>query len=158
MSLIQPILENLAELGVYDFFMPFLLILAVVFGVLQNKKVISEEVSVNAVVAIAVSFLATYTLRGFFFTQLFGMAGMVIAAGVVLVILLALLGIKPEDVFSGAESKSLGLIVGLLIVFAIFVYAMGTAIKIDEESVATVAFLVVIFLAVYFMAKGSGSK
>ncbi len=153
MSVIQPILENLAELGVYDFFMPFLLILAVVFGVLQSRKVISEEVSVNAVIAIAVSFLATYTLRGVFFTQLFGMAGMVIAAGVTLIILLALLGLKPEDVF-GEKGKFIGGIFALVIVIIIFLYALGNRVVMDNESVMTIIFMVFIFLAVYFMATG----
>ena len=153
MSFIQAILDNLAKLGFYDFFMPFLLILAVVFGVLQNRKMISDEVSVNAVIAIAVSFLATYTLRGIFFTRLFGMAGMIMAAGVVLIIFLAMMGIKPEDVFSGAGSKSIGMVVGVLIVLMIFFYALGSAVRISEESIVTIIFLVIVFVAVYFMAR-----
>lgn len=154
MSLIQPVLENLAELGVYDFFMPFLLILAVVFGILQNKKVISPEVSVNAVVAVTISFLATYTLRGVFFTQLFGMAGMVIAGGVVLILLLALMGLKPEDVFGGDGGKLIGSVFAIAIVVVVFLYALGGKFAVDQDSLLTIIFLVIVFLAVYFMAKG----
>ncbi len=152
MSLIQSVLDNLAQLGFYDFFMPFVLILAVVFGILQNKKTISEEVSVNGAIAIAIAFLATYTLRGVFFTQIFGIAGTIIAAIVILIIFLALFGVKPEEVFGG-DTKYIAGIGAVIIVAIAYMLASGTTASISSETVMTIIVLLVTFGAVYLIAK-----
>ena len=129
MSFLQRGLYNLGQLGFYDFFLPFVLIVAVVFGILQHKKPIGENTNINGTIAVAIAFLATYIGRGFFYTQLFGGLGMGLAAFLVIVILLAMFGFAPGDLFKGFNilKPDTFMLSGLifLVGVVIFLYAFG---------------------------------
>ncbi len=151
MSLMGVVISNLNNIGFYDFFMPFVLILAVVFGILQEKKTISSEVSVNGAIAIAVAFLATYTLRGVFYTELFGIGGMIIAALIIVILILAILGIKPEEIL-GSGSKPIVGLVAIIIGIMAYLAASGYEASVSPDTILTIVVLIVTFGVVYLIA------
>ena len=88
MSVVSMAFQNLEKLGFYDYVFPLFLFLALTFGILQSKKIISEEISVNGVISIVLSFLIVFVGKGAFFTQIFGLLGVVLAGILVGIIVL----------------------------------------------------------------------
>ncbi len=54
----EQIVLMMADMDVFQLFFPWLLVLAVTYGVLEKYKVISEDEQVNGVISLAVAFLA----------------------------------------------------------------------------------------------------
>lgn len=50
-------ISYLVDLGVYDFFLPFLLVFAIIFAILEKVKIFGDKSNVNAVVAVVVGLL-----------------------------------------------------------------------------------------------------
>ncbi|MCA9485437.1 MAG: hypothetical protein KC506_01175, partial [Nanoarchaeota archaeon] len=55
---IQEVLIQLEILGFFDFVLPFLLVFAVVFGILSYTRMFQEQKAVNIIVAVILGFLA----------------------------------------------------------------------------------------------------
>lgn len=114
-SSIDEILLEWEYLGVFEYALPFLLIFAVVFGILVKSKVLGDNRGVNTVISLAVGLLAiqSFTLRSFFRT-IFPYAAIGIA---VLLVGLILTGLfhsdKPwwKSVFFG-----IGMLVAVIVV------------------------------------------
>lgn len=75
-SMILLAMEALRDMGFFDFFLPFMLFFAVVFGALQKTKVFGEPsehnvVTINSIVSLVIAFIASTTawviggLKGF---------------------------------------------------------------------------------------------
>lgn len=158
MSAITNMLANLTNMGFYDFILPWLLFLAVFYGLLQGKKTISEDSSVNGVIAIVSAFLVAYIARGMLYTRIFGTMGVVFAGFLMIVIFLALFGIKPEELL-GSNKTALAIILGI-IGLAIFLSAGGLDVfgtSIDSETSTMVVVLILMFGAIAFIG-GGGKK
>lgn len=54
----ETVVTTMIEMTVFQVFFPWLLVLALTYGVLDQYKTISEDESINAVIALAVSFMA----------------------------------------------------------------------------------------------------
>lgn len=157
MSVFSNMLSTLDKLGFYDFMLPWLLFVAVFYGVLQGKKVISEESSVNGVIAIVAGFLTAYIARGFLYTSIFGTMGIVAAGLLIVLIFLGMFGIKPEDVFGGhktALSITLAIVVLFIFLSAGGLSAFGSGI--DNDTTVTIVLLLIMAGAVAFIGGGSG--
>ncbi len=88
----QQLIYNWEAIGVFDLFLPFLLVFAVVFAILTSTKVLGDHRGVNVIIALV---LGLFTIRfGFvtdFFSVIFANFGIAIAGLVVLLILTGLL-------------------------------------------------------------------
>ena len=79
------------QLGVFSYVLPFLLIFAIVFGILTKIKVFGENKGLNAVIALVVGLLALqYNLVPVFFSEIFPRVGVALSILLVLIILLGL--------------------------------------------------------------------
>lgn len=89
---IQEVLNLWADLGFFDYILPFLLIFAVVFGVLKATKIFGKESNgINAIIAVAVGLLALQW--GFvpqFFSSVFPRLGVALSVVLVFIILTGL--------------------------------------------------------------------
>ena len=78
---IQEVLQLWANLGFFDYVLPFLLIFAIVFGVLNAIKIFGKEnKGINAIIAVAVGLLSLQW--GFvpqFFSEVFPRTGVALA-------------------------------------------------------------------------------
>jgi len=79
------------QLGVFSYLLPFLLIFAVVFGILMKIKVLGENRALNGVIALVVGLLALqFELVPIFFSEIFPRVGVAISIILVLLILVGL--------------------------------------------------------------------
>lgn len=87
---ITEILNQWAAMGVFSYVFPFLLIFAVVFGILQKAKIFGDETKakgINAIIALAIGFLSLqFDFVSTFFATIFPRFGVGLAVFLVLVI------------------------------------------------------------------------
>ncbi len=114
-------LNNLADYGVFAYLIPFLLIYAVVFGILQKSHIFGDETKskgVNTIVGLAVAGLAIqFDYVSTFFAEIFPKFGVALAIFIVLVILIGFF-YKPEK--EGAKNQgpfvAVAWVLGVLVV------------------------------------------
>lgn len=88
---IAELLNVWQSVGVFDYMLPFLLIFAVIFGVLGATNILGSNKGVHVIIALTISLMALQL--GFvqaFFKEVFPRLGVAIAAIIVVVILAAL--------------------------------------------------------------------
>ena len=82
--------------GVFSVVLPFILIFAVIYGILQRSKILGAKPAIDSIVSLVVAALALQTnLVAEFFTALWPRAGMGLAVLLVIVILFGLF--LPEE-------------------------------------------------------------
>ncbi|UCD07217.1 MAG: hypothetical protein JSW41_05330, partial [Candidatus Aenigmatarchaeota archaeon] len=109
-GLLQQMLQNMQYMGFFLYLFPFLLALAIFYGVLSWSLGERLPKSARGLVSIIIAFFVMlYSSWNVwivtFFAEYFG-AGLVLACGILVVaILLGLAGYKIEDLFKGTYSK-----------------------------------------------------
>ncbi len=162
-SLIGQMIQNLEGLGFFAYLLPWLLTLAIVFGILEHYDM-PESTSARGVIAIVAAF-TVLPVGGLIAPFLKDMVTGLVAIGVgilVAVIFIELLGYKVSDtqnIFL-KHPMSFGVIMIILAVM-VFVGAggmelIGVSINVTSELVTLLAFLAVISLGVWFIAAKEG--
>ena len=114
---IQSILMQWQSVGVFDYLLPFLLIFALVFGIMQKTKILGDEKGINVLVGIVVSLLALQLdLVPRFFQEAFPR----LAVGLVVLFCLMILMYMFIDDKSGPGLNYGLLAVGFVIAIVIF--------------------------------------
>ncbi len=86
------------QAGVFSYVLPFLLIFAVVFGILMKIKVFGDNKGLNAVIALVIGLLALqFDLVPVFFSEIFPRVGVALSILLVLIILLGLFFDKKDN-------------------------------------------------------------
>ena len=94
---IGDVLNRWAELGVFAYVLPFLMIFALVYGILIKTKLLGENKGVNATIALAFGLLSLqFDYVSGFYASIFPYAGMGLAVLLVAMILMGLI-IKTEE-------------------------------------------------------------
>ncbi|MFH1127069.1 MAG: hypothetical protein ABIG84_07345 [archaeon] len=163
LSPIEIMLGNMNRLGFFEFLLPWLLFLAIMFALLKKSQVFGEEVSVNAVIAAIVSFfIINYTpigmTLGTFFTTLFGIASIIIAGLLVGILFLGMAGIKPEELFGKENKTFLAILLGFLALIAFISVGGLSFFNIGGDLMATMGMLLIMLFAVMFIGKGDDKK
>jgi len=91
------ILQTWADMGIFAYALPFLLIFAIVFGILQATRMLGGNKGVSTVIALAVGLLALqWNYVPSFFSVIFPYAG--VGMGILLVVLILMgLFVNPEQ-------------------------------------------------------------
>ena len=115
---IGDVLNRWADLGVFAYVLPFLMIFALVYGILAKSKILGVNKGVNATIALAVGLLALqFDYVSGFYASIFPYAGMGLAVLLVAFILMGLL--SPEG---GMAARwiwfGIGVVVFLFVLFA----------------------------------------
>lgn len=112
---ITQILNEWANLGVFSYVIPGLLIFAVVFGILQKSKIFGDKnKGVNAIIAAAVGLLALqFDFVSTFFANIFPRFGVALAAFIVLIILAGLFFDKDKD---RSTMYTIGIVLGAAVI------------------------------------------
>ncbi len=113
---IDAILQQWADMGVFEFALPFMLVFAVVFGVLSTIKLFGENKGINAVIAMVAGLMAitSESLRSFFST-IFPYLGIGLLIFLVILILVGL--VMPAEKGWFVALTIIGLLIGLIVVF-----------------------------------------
>lgn len=113
-------ITNWEEMGVFEFVLPFLLIFAVVFGILSTLNIFKANRSINAIIALAVGLMALQSnFVNVFFSEIFPRLGVGLAVIVVVIILIGLFA--PTDSWVTITL----FIIGAVIFIAILVNSFG---------------------------------
>ncbi|MBR9705561.1 hypothetical protein GOV14_00860 [Candidatus Pacearchaeota archaeon] len=116
---ITEILNSWQQMGVFAYLLPFLLIFAIVFGILNKSSVLGENRGVQATIAVAVGLLSLqFDIVSTFFADIFPYAGIGISILLVAILLIGLLN-------SGSETVAKWLIFSIgAITFLVILYVL----------------------------------
>ena len=160
---IGDILQEWEYMGIFEFVLPFLLIFAVVFGILVTTGILGKNKGINMVISLAVGLLAitSYEFRSFVRT-LFPYAGMGIAILLVILILVGLF-VNFEDkskikwIFFGI-SMFIAAVVILYSLSSYEVFGGGWWWNEYGSAIITGAIVIGLILLVVFVTKGEGTS
>jgi len=77
--------------GVFSYVLPFLVIFALIFGILSTMNLFGNNKAINAIIALAVGLMALqFNFVSIFFSEVFPRMGIVLAVVLVIIILLGL--------------------------------------------------------------------
>lgn len=121
MAYIQTILAEWEAFGVFDFVLPFLLIFAVIFGVLTTTNVFGPNKAVHIIIAIVIAILS---LRIFFvqefFREIFPRLAVALSVILVTVILTAIFIPKEHMAGWAIAFYSIGGLAAIIVIFNSF--------------------------------------
>lgn len=145
LGILGTLVENLNRMGFYGFVLPWLLVFALVYGLLSA---ISEKTKmdkrVNGLIALAIAFFITaYSNIGAFFIGLFGASSMIIAVALMIMLFFAVFGLVPD--VSKTEWIIAIVIIGLILLFVIG----GSVIEGVRLSSDVIGILFMVFLIVF---------
>jgi len=155
---IGDVLNSWANLGVFAYVLPFLMIFALVYGILEKTKILGENKGVTATIALAFGLLALqfgYVTN--FYASIFPYAGMGLAILLVAMILLGLMG-TGEKPFSNKIWLTIGIVIFLVILFGSigdFGFFGGVGYGLRESAPMLVAILLILGV-IGFIIGGSG--
>jgi uncharacterized membrane protein YozB (DUF420 family) len=113
---ITNILNAWAQFGVFSYVLPFLLVFAIVFGILQKSEILGENKAVNAIISLSIGLLSLqFDIVPNFFANLFPKFGVGLSVFLVLIILIGLV-FKNDDKKHSNALYVIGVIVAVLIV------------------------------------------
>ncbi len=167
----ETIIQNMQTMGFFQYLFPFLLALAVLYGVMTVAMKDKMPKNAIALISLILSFFvmlfvsANPGIVGF----LMNISGywLVIGCGILfLLVLLGMFGIKTEDLMKGEWSKWILILVVVAIALVIFFGAGGEALVgvpsgvFSSELWTIVFFIVILALVMFVMGKegGGGEK
>ncbi|MCW1296210.1 MAG: hypothetical protein OH319_00830 [Candidatus Parvarchaeota archaeon] len=167
-SVFVDVIDTLRNMGIFDVFLPFLLIFAIVFGALEKTQVFGEEKkNVNGIVAFAIAMIVVGTSRAIGIINNFVPWVGIIAIALVCFLMLSAL-LFGGDVSKMAENyKNLYkvgiVIIGAILVYILLYYITGSAapaqwVILSKEDFSLLVFFVIFFGAIYLIVKSSESK
>lgn len=115
---IGTILQDWEYMGVFEYILPFLLVFAVIFGILHKSEIIGEHRGINMVIALSIAMLAitSFDFRSFF-RVLFPYAGVGVAILLVGMIMVGLF-VKSDDNWWKYVFYGIGMFIAVVIVFS----------------------------------------
>ena len=154
----QILVQNMMRLGFFQFLFPFLLALAIVYGLLTWALKEQLPRSARGVIALIIAFFVMVysswnVMIVTFFAEMSGM-WLVVATGILfIIILLALAGQRPQELLQGKTAKWVTVLVLIFIGVAIFFGAGGAwlvNIPVVNQDFWTILFFIVILAIVIF--------
>ena len=97
MSLMGNMFDAMNEWGFFDFLFPWLLVLAITYGILQTKQIISSEISVNGVISVVIAFFVAYMIKGEYLTNFLGVFSVMLLVVLAGLIMAGLAGVNVSD-------------------------------------------------------------
>lgn len=155
MNPFELLVSNLNQLGFFGFLLPWLLMFAVVYGLLVKSKALGEDQKIIGVVSLVTAFFVVGyggVAMGVFFQNLFGVAAIVLGGILVTVLFVSMAG---GDISKLVENKAvMALLAGVGII--VFMIVLGTfGVTIQSDVIAAIFLVVVMAIAVVFIAGGA---
>ena len=122
----EQVVQLMAEMGLFQLFFPWLLVLAVTYGVVQQYEIFGDDPAVNGTVALAVAFIAIggayLFLPDQILTHFAASITFLVFAVIGLMILMAVAGIDLDEVAEGGDAI-------YWIIFSLIIIAMILALS-----------------------------
>ncbi|MDO8610561.1 MAG: hypothetical protein Q7R95_08500 [bacterium] len=115
-SSIGDFLNSASQAGFFSYLLPFLLIFALVYGILTRTKIFQENRSINGIIALAVGLMALqFDMVTVFFAEIFPRLGVGLAILLVLIILTGLF-IDPSRGWLMYTLLGIGVVIFLVVI------------------------------------------
>jgi len=156
---IGDVLNTWADIGIFAYALPFLMIFALVYGILNKTKILGENNGVNSTIALAFGLLALqFDYVSGFYASIFPYAGMALAVLLVAMILLGLTGDKSK--FVNPIWLGIGALIGIIVLLTSvsdFFWLGGSAGGLANAMPALLAIIIIVGL-MFWVMKPSGSS
>ena len=111
-------LFQLEQMGVFAYLLPFLLIFALVYGILSNTSILGNSKGINIVLSVAIGLMALqFNFVSYFFAEIFPRLGVGLAILLVFVVLLSAFIDLQEHKWMKWVFFGVGALIVLIIVF-----------------------------------------
>lgn len=134
MGAFATILEVMAGMDLFQLFFPWLLVFSITYGVLTGSDVITDDDSVNGVIALSLAFIAVGGAFFFVPAGLYTNFGAALSFGVLGIVgLVVMMGLAGYDLSQLAESKgSPPVIVAILVFIVAFIGVIAFQLPLGE--------------------------
>lgn len=158
------LIQNMQNLGFFQFLFPFLLALAIIYGLLAWALKEQLPKSARGVIALIFAFFVMLysswnTMVVQFFTQISG-TWLIVASGILfVVILLAMTGFNVSDLMADSKSKWITVLLVVFIGAVIFMGAGGglfLALPISSEFWTIIFFVIILAIVVFWFGQEGG--
>ena len=157
---IGDVLNRWADLGVFAYVLPFLMIFALVYGILLKTQILGDNKGVNATIALAFGLLALqFDYVSGFYASIFPYAGMGLAVLLIAMILLGLMG--DPDKKGNKIWLGIGVVIFLFVLFASLgdtYWLGGIGYDLAGAGPALLAILLVLGILGFIIFGGGGSS
>lgn len=148
-------LIQLEQLGFFAYLLPFLIIFALVFGILTRMKIFEDNRAINAIIALSVGLMALqFGFVSNFFSELFPRLGIALSIILATIVLLGLF-IDPEQRWQTGVLLGAGLLALLWVLFSSAEFS-GTALGYWVRDNAALILTLVVLVALMAAAINSG--
>jgi hypothetical protein len=115
---VTDVLNYWNQIGVFSYVIPFLLIFAVVFAILQKSNILNNNRAIDTIVAASCGLLALqFDMVGIFFSNIFPKMGVGLAVVLVILLFLGFVGIQTGTNGQTNWTKWIGIVAAVLVVF-----------------------------------------
>ncbi|MDO8623573.1 MAG: hypothetical protein Q7R52_04975 [archaeon] len=146
-GVIGDVLNQWAEMGFFSYVLPFLLIFAMVFGILSTTNIFRGNRMVDAIIALVVGLMALqFDFVPVFFAQVFPRLGVALSVLLVIIILIGLF-IDPSKGWLMYTLMGVGIIAAIVVLVSTSGSVGWASGYWFSENWATIAFVVFFFIA-----------
>lgn len=147
------------QIGFFSYLLPFLLIFALVFGILVKVKLFKDNKAVNAIIALVVGLMAVqFDLVSNFFSQIFPMMGVALAIILAFFILVGLF-VDPEHPVMTWILFGIGAVIFLVVIVqAAGSFGWSAGYWWQDNWVTIIGVVIVIALVVAVIASSSNKQ
>ena len=163
------LLFNLEQMGVFAYLLPFLLIFAIVYGVLTNVKLLGENKGINLVLSLSIGLMALqFNFVSVFFSEIFPRLGVGLS---IILVVMVLLGAFID--FNDQSNKWIKVVFGILgavIALIVVLQSLGSSFMLGgnwgfsnlgyfmNQYGTTVLIFGIVVAFIFFIVKGGKSR
>lgn len=169
MALFQNLISNLESVGFFQYFLPFILVIAVFYGLLRKFEIFEDQ-AVDATVSIVAAFLAMFGIAAVapaaVFSEFFGVIVVIIMVLLGYDIILGMVGIDISEITNPEEDADerriawaggLGIIIVIVIITVFFGWSGDYLMDVLLSEDAISIYLIIAMVAViYSITTGGG--
>lgn len=154
MNPFEILIANLNALGFFGFLLPWIFVFAVVFALLLKTKALGDNTRIIGVISLVVAFFVIGyggPAMAMFFVNLFGIAALVLAGILVVVLFVAMTGADVGKLAS--NNVIIATVVGIGIILFVTVAGALGSVRISDSVIGIIFIIIVMAIAIFFVTK-----